>query len=197
MAFTGVVKAAGRRGIIQSFASALESDPAKAGLEPWRVTRPTSRTAFSSHYAAREMSPRETLHCVVRAGGRGGIIQSFASALESDPAKAALEPWRVTRPTSRTAFSSHYAAREMSPRETLHCVVRAGGRGGIRTHGGFNPTLDFESSAFNRTQPPFLCPGEWPALWRENYEMPPEICKQMESSFPGGQGWFVQSIRAP
>jgi hypothetical protein len=30
-----------------------------------------------------------------------------------------------------------------------------GGRGGIRTHGGFNPTLDFESSALNRTQPPF------------------------------------------
>ena len=36
-------------------------------------------------------------------------------------------------------------------------VVRGhGGRGGIRTHGRFNPTLDFESSAFNRTQPPFL-----------------------------------------
>jgi hypothetical protein len=32
----------------------------------------------------------------------------------------------------------------------------AGGRGGIRTHGEFNPTLDFESSALNRTQPPFL-----------------------------------------
>ena len=32
-----------------------------------------------------------------------------------------------------------------------------GGRGGIRTHGGFNPTLDFESSALNRTQPPFRC----------------------------------------
>src|SRR5207244_2871778 len=31
-----------------------------------------------------------------------------------------------------------------------------GGRGGIRTHGGFHPTLDFESSALNRTQPPFL-----------------------------------------
>ena len=31
-----------------------------------------------------------------------------------------------------------------------------GGRGGIRTHGAFNSTLDFESSAFNRTQPPFL-----------------------------------------
>ena len=34
-----------------------------------------------------------------------------------------------------------------------------GGRGGIRTHGEFNPTLDFESSAFNRTQPPFLFPA--------------------------------------
>ena len=33
---------------------------------------------------------------------------------------------------------------------------RIGGRGGIRTHGWFNPTLDFESSALNRTQPPFL-----------------------------------------
>ena len=41
-----------------------------------------------------------------------------------------------------------------------HCYflsIRAicGGRGGIRTHGGFKPTLDFESSALNRTQPPF------------------------------------------
>ena len=31
----------------------------------------------------------------------------------------------------------------------------AGGRGGIRTHGEFNPTFDFESSALNRAQPPF------------------------------------------
>ena len=30
------------------------------------------------------------------------------------------------------------------------------GRGGIRTHGDIAATLDFESSAFNRTQPPFL-----------------------------------------
>ena len=30
-----------------------------------------------------------------------------------------------------------------------------GGRGGIRTHGDISATLDFESSAFNRTQPPF------------------------------------------
>ena len=31
-----------------------------------------------------------------------------------------------------------------------------GGRGGIRTRGEFNPTFDFESSALNRAQPPFL-----------------------------------------
>ena len=37
-----------------------------------------------------------------------------------------------------------------------HRLRRTGGRGGIRTHGWFNPTLDFESSALNRTQPPFL-----------------------------------------
>ena len=34
-------------------------------------------------------------------------------------------------------------------------VFGRGGRGRIRTHGEFNPTLDFESSALNRTQPPF------------------------------------------
>lgn len=37
---------------------------------------------------------------------------------------------------------------------------QTGGRGGIRTHGEFNPTLDFESSALNRTQPPFHLMGE-------------------------------------
>ena len=36
-------------------------------------------------------------------------------------------------------------------------VSQNGGRGGIRTHGWFNPTHDFESCALNRTQPPFLC----------------------------------------
>ncbi len=30
------------------------------------------------------------------------------------------------------------------------------GRGGIRTPGTFNRSFDFESSALNRTQPPFL-----------------------------------------
>ena len=34
-----------------------------------------------------------------------------------------------------------------------------GGRGGIRTRGGNYPTFDFESSALNRTQPPFLKTG--------------------------------------
>jgi hypothetical protein len=41
----------------------------------------------------------------------------------------------------------------------MQAIFRAGkngGRGGIRTHGRDEPTLDFESSAFNRTQPPFL-----------------------------------------
>ena len=33
------------------------------------------------------------------------------------------------------------------------------GRGGIRTHGEFNPTYDFESYALNRTRPPFLEEG--------------------------------------
>src|SRR4051794_39160161 len=39
-----------------------------------------------------------------------------------------------------------------------HCreALANGGRGGIRTHGAFNSTLDFESSALDRTQPPFL-----------------------------------------
>jgi hypothetical protein len=41
-------------------------------------------------------------------------------------------------------------------REQLGQPLEIGGRGEIRTHGGFNPTLDFESSALNRTQPPFL-----------------------------------------
>ncbi len=34
-------------------------------------------------------------------------------------------------------------------------TLRFGGRGGIRTHGDITATLDFESSALDRTQPPF------------------------------------------
>jgi hypothetical protein len=46
--------------------------------------------------------------------------------------------------------------------------TRNGGRGGIRTHGEFNPTLDFESSALNRTQPPFRLPLRLRSSLREN-----------------------------
>src|SRR5438067_13837667 len=45
-----------------------------------------------------------------------------------------------------------------------HPRIESGGRGGIRTHGGFNPTLDFESSALNRTRPPFLRVNLWPVI---------------------------------
>ena len=36
--------------------------------------------------------------------------------------------------------------------DTIHQI---GGRGGIRTHGTVSRSLDFESSALNRAQPPF------------------------------------------
>ena len=35
----------------------------------------------------------------------------------------------------------------------------SGGRGGIRTPGTFDRSFDFESSALNRTQPPFRFTG--------------------------------------
>ena len=41
-----------------------------------------------------------------------------------------------------------------------------GGRSGIRTHGEFNPTFDFESSALNRAQPSFRCAALWAHLRR-------------------------------
>jgi hypothetical protein len=54
-------------------------------------------------------------------------------------------------------------------------VTFIGGRGGIRTHGDISATLDFESSAFNRTQPPFpllfkrFCGF---AIWRNSAHCP-------------------------
>ena len=121
-------------------------------------------------------------------------------ALESDPADAGLEPWRVTRPASRTAltaslplsrplglpvyvaasqlapFSSRFLERGLVAASKETHISRAGGRGGIRTHGEFNPTLDFESSALNRTQPPF--PGvAFPSDGTANYGALPGICK--------------------
>jgi hypothetical protein len=106
------------------------------------------------------------------------MIESCAFALECDPAKAGLEPWRVKRPHQSNCVDSFAPAQSASgppsmsrPPGSLHShpglVTRkscragrfkcgsCGGRGGIRTHGEFNPTLDFESSALNRTQPPF------------------------------------------
>jgi hypothetical protein len=53
----------------------------------------------------------------------------------------------VLIPVSRRAIAANVRIQEAG---------QTGGRGGIRTHGEFNPTLDFESSALNRTQPPFL-----------------------------------------
>ena len=38
----------------------------------------------------------------------------------------------------------------------MSSLGESGGRGGIRTHGGNYPTFDFESSALNQAQPPFL-----------------------------------------
>lgn len=89
----------------------------KAGLEPWRVTRPTSRTAFSSRFRGLQDLPSVSIQKAGYSGGRAGIIQSFALALENDPAGAGLEPGHVTRPTSRTAFES-----------PLFAGVRVGGK---------------------------------------------------------------------
>ena len=70
--------------------------------------------------------------------------------------KGGIGTLALARPTSRTAFSSPilfaYPAATRGQRNDREVF---GGRGGIRTHGEFNPTLDFESSALNRTQPPF------------------------------------------
>jgi hypothetical protein len=60
-----------------------------------------------------------------------------------------------TPPLNRRKLQRAY--RPLSSTAGMATKLReAGGRGGIRTRGEFNPTLDFESSALNRTQPPFL-----------------------------------------
>jgi hypothetical protein len=71
------------------------------------------------------------------------------------------------RATSAPGVLSRHRGKKMSLATTMICrrwrcrdrlkraALRSGGRGGIRTHGEFNPTFDFESSALNRTQPPF------------------------------------------
>ena len=84
-------------------------------------------------------------------GWNGWESQASLLALESDPEKTDFNP-------------------DASPNWLF------GGRGGIRTHGEFNPTLDFESSAFNRTQPPFLGPSFY-SDGNANYGVRPPICK--------------------
>ena len=44
---------------------------------------------------------------------------------------------------------------ERIPSLSYYYTLRNGGRGGIRTPGAVSHTLDFESSALSRTQPPF------------------------------------------
>ena len=69
-----------------------------------------------------------------------------------------------------------------------------GGRGGIRTHGWFNPTFDFESSALNRAQPPFLlmlndlrsatpCPREFSRQIPRKKEMVWTLCRHKNSRY--------------
>ncbi len=45
---------------------------------------------------------------------------------------------------------------DLCPDSFLANAANESGRGGIRTHGEFNPTFDFESSALNQAQPLFL-----------------------------------------
>src|SRR5438132_10463294 len=85
-------------------------------------------------------------------GGRGGIIQSCALALEKELASqaVALERQRNFR-RLKPAFVS-------LRRGSLHFALRSKRR--LAEGVGFEPTvgyprLDFESSALNRTQPPF------------------------------------------
>jgi hypothetical protein len=62
----------------------------------------------------------------------------------------------------------------------VQVIYEGGGRGGIRTHGGFNPTLDFESSALNRTQPPFRLSHARAIIapiGAPHYQMRREVCK--------------------
>ena len=87
------------------------------------------------------------------AGRRGGIFQTFFFGSGEVP-RCGLPPPRPPPPDGQ-ALLLPFPPREVPGRNPQRPRT-AGGRGGIRTHGEFNPTLDFESSALNRTQPPFL-----------------------------------------
>jgi hypothetical protein len=86
----------------------------------------------------------------------GWDCQSFALAPALDPAEAGFEPC-ANAPHRSNCVRIPVWPHAGSGEDSLYRLrIEHGGRGGIRTHGGFNPTLDFESSALNRTQPPFL-----------------------------------------
>ena len=62
---------------------------------------------------------------------------------------------RFAHPCARTAFGSPNSDRGSAIENRQSKFDNGdGGRGGIRTHGGFNPTFDFESSALNQLSHP-------------------------------------------
>ena len=97
---------------------------------PKLLEHPTAGISFSSNW-------RDNGSTTPGSGRRGGII----------PACAGL--YRMV------SQQGNAADRGMAV-EPMFSSQKGGGRGGIRTLGGNNPTFDFESSALNRTQPPFL-----------------------------------------
>ncbi len=67
--------------------------------------------------------------------------------------------WSPRRPV----FGSNFV---LIPPESFNLACgENGGRGGIRTHGGFNPTFDFESSALNQLSHPSFCANQLIATW--------------------------------
>ena len=106
--------------------------------------------------------------------------------------KAALWLWSKSfasnpcapRPTSRTAFESPERQRtagdtSVQKRNTLELAEGVGFEPTVGC-----PTLDFESSALNRTQPPFLLVRSTitSGAMRVNYEMRRGVCKWANQS---------------
>ena len=90
-------------------------------------------------------------------------LASFPKLYEENAEGVGLIRLRLTLRAARGSLS-RCARLELRSNPTsgmgpaaLDLEVPHGGRGGIRTHGTFYRSLDFESSAFDRAQPPFLC----------------------------------------
>ena len=142
----------------------LDSDPAMAGSEPLRLSGPAGRTLFESPECpgqARDPALGGLRKCFGMAEGVGLSMRSHRSAKLELPLARRNALTRVI--CGRTAFESPVVRTCQECRAcSLHGKYRGGGRGGIRTHGRFNPTFDFESSALNRAQPPFQSAGIMP-----------------------------------